>query len=124
VKVILAEDLDDVGRKGDVVTVADGYARNFLVPKGIAIIASKGALRQAEQMRKAREEQEDIWDIVWELRGFMLHIVLTVAALAAGLTSDRDRRELRTGSDGRRFDRTSRTESPQPPSQVDLPGPR
>jgi large subunit ribosomal protein L9 len=58
VKVILAEDLDDVGRKGDVVTVADGYARNFLVPKGIAIIASKGALRQAEQMRKAREEQE------------------------------------------------------------------
>jgi large subunit ribosomal protein L9 len=58
VKVILAKDVEEVGRKGDVVTVADGYARNFLVPKGFAIIATKGALRQAEQMRKAREEHE------------------------------------------------------------------
>jgi uncharacterized protein DUF4383 len=41
----------------------------------------------------------------------VLHILLTVAALAAGLTSDRDRREVRTRSDGRRFERTSRTES-------------
>ena len=41
----------------------------------------------------------------------VLHILLTVAALAAGLTSDRDRREARTRSDGRRFERTSRTES-------------
>ena len=57
-QVILAKDVDPLGNKGDVVTVADGYARNFLVPKGLALIASKGALRQAEQMRKAREEAE------------------------------------------------------------------
>ena len=57
-KVILADDVDKLGRKGDVVTVADGYARNFLVPKGLALFASKGALRQAEQMRRAREERE------------------------------------------------------------------
>ena len=57
-KVILADDVDKLGRKGDVVTVADGYARNFLVPKGLALFASKGSLRQAEQMRRAREEKE------------------------------------------------------------------
>ena len=57
-KVILAADVEKLGRKGDVVTVADGYGRNYLVPKGLALTASKGALRQAEQMRRAREELE------------------------------------------------------------------
>ena len=57
-KVILADDVGNLGRKGDVVTVADGYARNFLVPKGLALVANKGGLRQADQMRRAREEQE------------------------------------------------------------------
>jgi large subunit ribosomal protein L9 len=57
-KIILADDVDDLGRKGDVVTVADGYARNYLVPKGLALAASRGALKQAEQMRRAREERE------------------------------------------------------------------
>lgn len=57
-KVILADDIDRLGRKGDVVTVADGYGRNFLVPRGLAMIATKGALRQAEHMRRAREETE------------------------------------------------------------------
>lgn len=56
-KVILAADVEKLGHKGDVVTVADGYARNFLVPKGLALTASKGALKQAEQMRRAREEE-------------------------------------------------------------------
>ncbi len=55
-KVILAADVETLGKKGDVVTVKDGYARNFLVPKGLGMMATKGALRQAEQMRRAREE--------------------------------------------------------------------
>jgi large subunit ribosomal protein L9 len=58
VKVILAKDVDSLGFKGDVVTVADGYARNFLVPKGMALLATRGALKQAEQMRRAREEAD------------------------------------------------------------------
>jgi large subunit ribosomal protein L9 len=58
VRIILAGDIETLGRKGDVVTVADGYARNFLVPKGLAMVATKGTLRQAEQMRRAREERE------------------------------------------------------------------
>nr|MBA2599822.1 50S ribosomal protein L9 [Actinomycetota bacterium] len=57
-KIILADDVDNLGTKGDVVSVADGYARNYLVPKGLALMASKGALKQAEQMRRAREERE------------------------------------------------------------------
>jgi large subunit ribosomal protein L9 len=55
-KIILAKDVETLGHKGDVVTVSDGYARNFLVPKGMALVASRGALKQAEQMRRAREE--------------------------------------------------------------------
>jgi len=54
VKVILRADVPDVGHKGDVLDVADGYARNFLVPRGLAMTASKGALAQAESMRRAR----------------------------------------------------------------------
>jgi large subunit ribosomal protein L9 len=54
VKVILRADVPDVGHKGDVLDVADGYARNYLVPRGLAMTASKGALAQAESMRRAR----------------------------------------------------------------------
>jgi large subunit ribosomal protein L9 len=58
VKVILANDVEKLGRKGDVVSVADGYARNYLVPKGLALVATKGSLRQAEMMTRARREKE------------------------------------------------------------------
>ena len=57
-KIILSSDVENIGHKGDVVTVADGYARNYLVPKGLAIHASKGALKQAEMMQRARAEKE------------------------------------------------------------------
>jgi large subunit ribosomal protein L9 len=57
-KVILASDVENLGNRGDVISVADGYARNFLIPKGIAMPATKGALRQAEIMQKARLERE------------------------------------------------------------------
>ena len=57
-KVILTEDVSDLGKKGDVVDVADGYARNYLVPKSKAVKASTGAMRQAETMREARAESE------------------------------------------------------------------
>jgi large subunit ribosomal protein L9 len=57
-KVILADNVDNLGNKGDVVTVADGYARNFLIPKGMALFATKGALRQADLMQRARIERE------------------------------------------------------------------
>lgn len=58
-KIILADDIEKLGHKGDVVTVADGYARNFLIPKGMAFTATKGALRQAEMMQRARQERSE-----------------------------------------------------------------
>jgi large subunit ribosomal protein L9 len=58
-KVILADDVDNLGQRGDIVAVADGYARNFLIPKGKALIATKGALRQAQMMQRARQEREE-----------------------------------------------------------------
>ncbi len=57
-KVILTKDVADLGVKGDVVDVAAGYARNYLVPHSLAVKATPGSLRQAEAMRQAREEAE------------------------------------------------------------------
>lgn len=54
VTLILRSDVDNVGKKGDVVDVADGFARNFLMAKGLAIKATPGAVAQASGMRRAR----------------------------------------------------------------------
>lgn len=57
-KLILTKSVADLGDKGDVVDVSDGYARNYLIPKKLAVKASDGALKQAEDMRVAREDQQ------------------------------------------------------------------
>src|SRR5690606_41751073 len=57
-KLILTSDVEDLGKKGEVVDVADGYARNFLLPRKKAVKATEGAIRTAEELRRAREEQE------------------------------------------------------------------
>ncbi len=54
-KLILTADVDHLGTVGDTVEVKDGYARNFLLPRGLAIVASRGAQRQADEIRRARE---------------------------------------------------------------------
>lgn len=55
-KLILTKDVADLGNKGEVVNVSDGYARNYLVPRSFAVKATAGALREADSMRVAREE--------------------------------------------------------------------
>jgi large subunit ribosomal protein L9 len=57
-KIVLREDVDTLGRKGDLLDVADGYARNYLVPRGLAIRATKGVVAQAEAMRRNRAARE------------------------------------------------------------------
>ncbi|MGA7271962.1 MAG: 50S ribosomal protein L9 [Acidimicrobiia bacterium] len=57
-RLILTSDVIDLGRKGEVVDVSDGYARNFLLPKKKAVKATEGAIRTAEELRRAREEAE------------------------------------------------------------------
>lgn len=56
--VILRSDIPGVGRRGDIVTVADGHARNYLLPRGLALVASDGAINQANSMRRARDLRE------------------------------------------------------------------
>jgi len=57
-EVILREHVDNLGRRGEIVKVADGYARNYLVPKGFAIKATPGAQKQADAMKRNWEAQE------------------------------------------------------------------
>ena len=54
-KLVLRTDVDQVGKKGDIVDVADGYGRNYLVPKGLAFKATDGVAAQAASMRKSRD---------------------------------------------------------------------
>jgi large subunit ribosomal protein L9 len=56
-KLILTADVDHLGAPGDAVEVKDGYGRNYLLPRGLAIVASRGAERQAEEIRRAREQK-------------------------------------------------------------------
>lgn len=57
-RLILTADVPTLGKRGDVVDVADGYARNFLLPRRKAIHANEGALARAETVRAARIEAE------------------------------------------------------------------
>lgn len=54
-RVVLRADFDTLGKKGDIIDVADGFARNFLLPKGHAIKASAGVEQQAGAMRRSRD---------------------------------------------------------------------
>jgi large subunit ribosomal protein L9 len=54
-KVILRSDRKGLGKRGDIVEVSEGHARNFLLPKGHAIVATDGAVAQATAMRRARD---------------------------------------------------------------------
>lgn len=57
-RIVLRDDVDNLGKKGDLVDVADGYARNYLVPRGLALKASAGSQKQADAMRRNREARE------------------------------------------------------------------
>jgi large subunit ribosomal protein L9 len=56
-KIILQKPVDSLGAPGDVVQVADGYARNYLIPRGLAAPATKGALRHADRVKAGHDER-------------------------------------------------------------------
>lgn len=56
--VVLRADVSGVGKTGDIVDVADGFARNYLVPRGLALRSSAGTTSQAGAMRKARDVRD------------------------------------------------------------------
>lgn len=59
-KVLLLEDVYKLGRAGDVKKVADGYGRNYLIPQGKAVLATPGAVKMAESIRRRADKQREI----------------------------------------------------------------
>lgn len=57
-KILLRSDVNGVGKKGDVVEVADGFGRNYLLPKGFAVLATRGGEAQAASMRRSRDQRD------------------------------------------------------------------
>ena len=95
--VILREDIAGVGRRGDIVTVADGHARNYLLPRGLALVASAGAIQQANSMRRARDLRENTEREA--ARG-----------VAANLAKQSVKVKAKAGAEGRLFGSISTTE--------------
>ena len=82
-KVMLIKDVYKLGRAGDVKKVADGYGRNFLIPQGLAVLATPGALKQIERIRsqaeiRRAEQNQELKGLADEIAG----VVLTFAAKA------------------------------------------
>lgn len=56
-QLLLLQDVDALGKKGEIVTARPGYVRNFLLPKGFAVVATSNMLRKQERLRAEREQQ-------------------------------------------------------------------
>ena len=68
-EVILREHVDNLGRRGEVVKVADGYARNYLLPRKLALLATEGNKKQIERERAKFDAKEAEEQKVAEARG-------------------------------------------------------
>jgi large subunit ribosomal protein L9 len=89
-KLLLTQDVDGLGARGEVVDVSDGYGRNYLLPKGKAIKATAGAVRTLESARARREEKDR-------------KERLEAEQLAAGLVKTRVVIAAHAGDEGRLF---------------------
>lgn len=89
-KVILQREVDKLGAPGDIVEVKDGYGRNFLIPRGMAVLATKGGTRHAERLTKANQDR------IQKAR-------VGVEAAAAALAATPLQISARAGEDGRLF---------------------
>jgi large subunit ribosomal protein L9 len=82
-KVILLNDVDKLGKKGEIKIVADGYARNFLIPKKMAVLATQEEMEELERQReieaqKAEEELLKFQEIAGEIDGLEVEIPVKV----------------------------------------------
>ncbi|ADP85127.1 50S ribosomal protein L9 [Pseudofrankia inefficax] len=89
-KLVLTHEVPGLGSPGDIVEVADGYGRNYLVPKQFAIVATRGVERQVDQIKRARSARE-VRDL-----GHAQEIAEQLKALSVTLVS-------RAGKEGRLF---------------------
>ena len=84
-KLILTGDVPNLGAPGDIVEVKDGYGRNYLLPRGLAIVATRGAEKQVDAIRRAQKSRE-IRDLghAREVAQQLGSLAVTVKAKAAG----------------------------------------
>lgn len=81
-EVILKQDVDKIGKAGAVVKVKDGYARNFLIPNGLAVPLTSGNLKTLEEERlKKTQQQEKLKKEAEELKSRLSAVSLTIPAL-------------------------------------------
>ena len=76
-KVLLTKDVYKLGRAGDIKKVADGYGRNFLLPQGLAVLATAGALRQVDKIKsqaeiRRTEQNSELKDLASHINGVTL----------------------------------------------------
>ncbi len=76
-KVLLTKDVYKLGRAGDIKKVADGYGRNFLLPQGLAVLATVGALRQVDKIKsqaeiRRTEQNSELKDLAAQINGVTL----------------------------------------------------
>ena len=76
-KVLLLQDVYKLGRAGDVKRVANGYGRNYLIPQGLAVLATPGALKQAERIAAEADQQrallnQEMSGVAEQLQGMTL----------------------------------------------------
>ena len=84
-KLVLRADVSGVGKKGDIVEVADGFARNYLVPRGQALVASPGIEAQANSMRRARDVKDGRErEAAEQVARTLVPAVITIKAKTAG----------------------------------------
>lgn len=115
-EVILQQDVKGLGKKGDVVNVADGYGRNFLLPRGLAVPATAGNLRQVDleketQKQKRERELKEAEEVAARLQGQKLQITTKVGEsgkLFGSITSqeiaERLQRQYKVEIDKRKID--------------------
>ncbi len=74
-KILLTQDVESLGSAGEIKKVPDGYARNFLIPKGLAVLATEGAVKKAQLQskvqdkvqRRVEEEAASLAEILWQV---------------------------------------------------------
>jgi len=89
VKIIITKDSEKLGKEGDVIEVKEGFARNFLLPRGLAIKATKNSFKEIEELKKRKDKQEE------KVKIDALEIKTKIEALSLTITTEaKDTEEL------------------------------
>ncbi|MFC2136660.1 50S ribosomal protein L9 [Bacteroidota bacterium] len=79
--IILKQDIPSLGDKDDIITVKDGYARNYLIPKGLAVIATKSAKKMhAENLKQRAHKEEKLKNEAIEISEKLKELAITIGA--------------------------------------------